>query len=83
MSPQAYAQPQAQPTEKCRPPADTPAGAIAYLTNGAVDIPYRWSGRRWISTYIQDRSHTPSALARRGWWFDRVVATPSAEGTPT
>jgi hypothetical protein len=49
-------------------------GAVCYLTNGAVDIPYRWSGRRWISTYIRDRSHTPSDLARRGWRFDRVAA---------
>lgn len=79
MSTQAYAPPEAQPTTKCRPPADTEAGTLCILTNGPVDTPFRWNGRRWVSVFIRDRSHTPSELARRGWWFLRVYVPPVTE----
>lgn len=79
--------PQPQPTSKCRPPADTPIGAFGWLSNGAVEILHRWTGRRWESTIITGRSHPPSALARRGWWLARLepvslLPCQASAGTP-
>lgn len=67
-----HAPPQRRPTAECRPPDDTPIGAVGYLSNGAVEIPFRWNGRRWESVFIDSRSQTPSALARRGWALRRI-----------
>jgi len=74
--------PQPQPTAKCRPPADTPIGAVGWLTNGAVEIAFRWSGRRWESMIITGRTQTPSELARRGWRLDRLVAADRKDHSP-